>query len=321
MSDIEPAPLTVGGTVATAMVDDMQPQPPRDETPTATKVTKKLTSPFGRAMVWLLALLWTVPTFGLFITSFRPEKEIKTTGWWTFFSNPTVTLENYKSVLDYTGGSGQPFSSYFWNSVAITVPGAIIPIVVAAFAAYALSWMKFPGRDAIFVGIVALMVVPLQMCLIPLLQFFTSDFSPLSGGIPQIWVAHTIFAMPLAIFLLRNFIGSLPSEVIEAARVDGASHMTIFTKLVLPLSVPAIASIAIFQFLWVWNDLLVAKVFGGGSKNAPMTSALIDMVGTKGNDWQLLTAGAFISMIVPLIVFLSLQRYFVRGLLAGSVKG
>ena len=293
---------------------------PKDETPIATKVTKKITSPFGRTMVWLLAALWTVPTFGLFVTSFRPETDIKTTGWWTFFTDPNVTFQNYSSVLKYTGGSGRPFS-YFWNSIAITIPGAIIPIVVAAFAAYALSWMKFWGRDTIFVAIVALMVVPLQMCLIPLLKFFTSDFSPLEGGVPQIWVAHTIFAMPLAIFLLRNFISSLPGEVIEAARVDGASHMTIFARIVLPLSVPAIASIAIFQFLWVWNDLLVAKVFGGGSQNAPMTSALVDMVGTKGNDWQLLTAGAFVSMLVPLIVFLSLQRYFVRGLLAGSVKG
>lgn len=294
---------------------------PKDETPIATKVTKKITSPFGRTMVWLLAALWTVPTFGLFVTSFRPETDIKTTGWWTFFTDPNVTFQNYSSVLKYTGGSGRPFSNYFWNSIAITIPGAIIPIVVAAFAAYALSWMKFWGRDTIFVAIVALMVVPLQMCLIPLLKFFTSDFSPLEGGVPQIWVAHTIFAMPLAIFLLRNFISSLPGEVIEAARVDGASHMTIFARIVLPLSVPAIASIAIFQFLWVWNDLLVAKVFGGGSQNAPMTSALVDMVGTKGNDWQLLTAGAFVSMLVPLIVFLSLQRYFVRGLLAGSVKG
>ena len=294
---------------------------PTDQTPIATKITRKTTSPVGRIVVWALAALWTVPTFGLFVTSFRPEAEIKTTGWWTFFTNPSVTMKNYSSVLEYTGGSGKPFSNYFWNSIAITIPGAIIPIVVASFAAYALSWMRFWGRDWLFVGIVALMVVPLQMCLIPLLKFFTSGWSPLDGGVPQIWVAHTIFAMPLAIFLLRNFISSLPSEVIEAARVDGASHMTIFTRIVLPLSVPAIASIAIFQFLWVWNDLLVAKVFGGGSKNAPMTSALVDMVGTKGNDWQLLTAGAFVSMLVPLIVFLSLQRYFVRGLLAGSVKG
>ncbi|MDO8362978.1 MAG: carbohydrate ABC transporter permease [Actinomycetota bacterium] len=292
----------------------------KDETPLATKITKKSTSPFGRAVVWLVAALWTVPTFGLFISSLRPEAKIKTTGWWTWFTDWEVTSKNYSGVLEYTGGSGRAFSSYFWNSLAITIPGSIIPIVVAAFAAYALSWMSFWGRDKLFVLIVALMVVPLQMCLIPLLRFF-KDYTPLSGGVPQIWMAHTIFAMPLAIFLLRNFIGSLPSEVIEAARVDGASHMTIFARIVMPLSVPAIASIAIFQFLWVWNDLLVAKVFGGGSQNAPMTAALVDMVGTKGSEWQLLTAGAFVSMVVPLAVFIGLQRYFVRGLLAGSVKG
>jgi len=295
--------------------------PAKDLTPVSAKLTKRLIGRPGRIVVWVMAVVWTIPTFGLLISSFRPEEKIKTTGWWSFFSNPGVTGKNYSEVLNYTGGSGRPFSSYFWNSLAITIPGSIIPIVVAAFAAYALSWMSFKGRDTMFVAIVALMVVPLQMCLIPLLKFFTSDWSPLSGGVPQIWIAHAIFAMPLAIFLMRNFISSLPSEVIEAARVDGATHMTIFARIVMPLSVPAIASIAIFQFLWVWNDLLVAKVFGGGSKNAPMTSALVDMVGTKGSEWQLLTAGAFVSMMVPLIVFLSLQRYFVRGLLAGSVKG
>ena len=292
--------------------------------PTSTKIarsiTKKTGSPLGRVLVWVLALLWTIPTFGLLISSFRPETDIKTTGWWTAFKTREFTIDNYKGVLEFKQ-NGRPFGDFFWNSLAITIPGSIIPIVIASFAAYGLSWMKFPGRDKIFVGIVALLVVPLQMCLIPLLQFFTSDWSPLDGGVPQIWVAHTIFAMPLAIFLLRNFIGTLPSEVIEAARVDGATHMTIFTRIVLPLSVPAIASIAIFQFLWVWNDLLVAKVFGGGAKNAPITAALNEMVGSRGNDWQLLTAGAFVSVIVPLIVFLSLQKYFVRGLLAGSVKG
>ncbi len=294
----------------------------RRKTPLATKLTKKATSPFGRILVWSLAVLWTIPTFGLLISSFRPEVEIKTTGWWTAFKDPSFTLDNYKGVLEFQQ-NGRPFGDFFWNSLAITIPGSFIPIVIAAFAAYALSWMNFPGRDKIFVGIVALLVVPLQMCLIPLLRYFSSDswWSPLSGGVPQIWVAHTIFAMPLAIFLLRNFIGTLPREVIEAARVDGATHMTIFTRIVLPISVPAIASIAIFQFLWVWNDLLVAKVFGGGARNAPITAALNEMVGSKGNDWQLLTAGAFVSMIVPLIVFLSLQKYFVRGLLAGSVKG
>ena len=294
---------------------------PKDRTKRSTRVAKAVSGRRGRVLVWLIAALWTVPTFGLFLSSFRHEKEIKTSGWWNWFTNPSFTTDNYKGVLANKVG-GKPFSEFFLNSVKITVPGAVIPIVVAAFAAYAFSWMKFKGRDAIFVGVVALLVVPLQMCLIPLLRFFNSDYFPDSAnGVPAIWLAHSIFAMPLAIFLLKNFIGSLPREVIEAARVDGASHMTIFTRIVMPLSVPALASIGIFQFLWVWNDLLVAKVFGGGAKNQPMTFAMVDMVGSKGNEWQLLTAGAFVMMIVPLIVFLSLQRYFVRGLLAGSVKG
>jgi alpha-glucoside transport system permease protein len=295
--------------------------PPADLTPLATKVARKASSPLGRVFVWTIAALWTVPTMGLLISSFRPETDIKTTGWWTWFTNPSVTLDNYKGVLDNKVG-GIPFSEFFWNTVRIAIPAAIIPISIAAFAAYAFSWMKFKGRDILFVVVVGLMVVPLQMCLIPLLQFFGGDFFPDQlEGVTTIWIAHAIFGMPLAIFLLKNFIGSLPSEVIEAARVDGATHMTIFMKIVLPLSVPALASLAIFQFLWVWNDLLVAKVFGGGAENQPMTFAMVDMVGNKGNEWQLLTAGAFVTMVVPLIVFLSLQRYFVRGLLAGSVKG
>jgi alpha-glucoside transport system permease protein len=294
----------------------------KDETPTMAKLAKATATGPGKYIVWLIAALWTVPTIGLLISSFRPEDDIKKTGWWTWFTEPgNVTTENYSKVLEFDIG-GQPFSSFFWNTVQIAIPGAIIPIAVASFAAYALSWMKFAGRDALSVFIVALMVVPLQMCLIPLLRLFSSDFFPSAlDGVPSIWLAHAIFGMPIAIFLLKNFIGALPSEVIEAARVDGASHMTIFVRIVMPLSVPAIASLAIFQFLWVWNDYLVAKVFGGGVKNQPMTKALVDMVGNKGNEWQLLTAGAFVAMIVPLIVFLSLQRYFVRGLLAGSVKG
>ena len=312
--------MTASTPIVGVIADPLAKPERRRKVSLSSKLTRKATSPFGRILVWVIALLWTIPTFGLLISSFRPEVDIKTTGWWTSFKDPSFTLKNYKGVLEFQQ-NGRPFGDFFWNSLAITIPGSFIPIVIAAFMAYGLSWMNFPGRDKIFVGIVALLVVPLQMCLIPLLRFFTSDYSPLSGGVPQIWVAHTIFAMPLAIFLLRNFIGSLPREVIEAARVDGATHMTIFTRIVLPISVPAIASIAIFQFLWVWNDLLVAKVFGGGAKNAPITAALNEMVGSKGNDWQLLTAGAFVSVIVPLIVFLSLQKYFVRGLLAGSVKG
>ena len=295
----------------------------KDETPLVTKMANATNKGIGKYIVWAIAALWTVPTIGLLISSFRPEDDIKSTGWWNWFTEPSnVTFDNYSTVLK-DKVAGRPFSEFFWNTLQIAIPGAVIPIAVAALAAYALSWMHFKGRDALSVFIVALMVVPLQMCLIPLLRYlFAADWFPEQlSGVPSIWIAHSIFAMPLAIFLLKNFIGALPSEVIEAARVDGASHMSIFVKIVLPLSVPAIASLAIFQFLWVWNDLLVAKVFGGGAANQPMTYALVDMVGNKGNEWQLLTAGAFITMIVPLIVFLSLQRYFVRGLLAGSVKG
>ncbi|HUF96521.1 MAG TPA: carbohydrate ABC transporter permease [Ilumatobacter sp.] len=293
-----------------------------DQSPVSSKIAKKTTSRTGQIVVWIIAAFWTIPTLGLFVSSFRPEREIKTTGWWEFFASPDVTMTNYRDVLATEIG-GEPISTYFWNSIRITLPGAIIPIIIAAFAAYAFSWMTFKGRDWMFVAVVGLMVVPLQMCLIPLLKWISSDawYSPVQGGIGAVWLAHAIFAMPLAIFLLKNFIGGLPREVIEAARVDGASHMTIFTRIVLPLSVPALASIGIFQFLWVWNDLLVAKVFAGSPDNQPMTKVMVDMVGSRGNDWQLLTAGAFIMMIIPLIVFLSLQRYFVRGLLAGSVKG
>lgn len=298
------------------------PATTKDETPLMTKMANATSTGPGKYIVWLIAALWTIPTLGLLISSFRPEDDIKSTGWWTWFTEPgNVTFENYSTVLQDKVG-GRPFSEFFWNTVQIAIPGAIIPITIAAFAAYALSWMNFKGRDALSVFIVALMVVPLQMCLIPLLRFFNSGLFPDQlDGVPSIWLAHAIFGMPLAIFLLKNFIGSLPREVIEAARVDGASHMSIFVRIVMPLSVPALASLAIFQFLWVWNDYLVAKVFGGGAANQPMTWALIDMVGNRGNEWQLLTAGAFIAMVVPLIVFLSLQRYFVRGLLAGSVKG
>ena len=295
----------------------------RDTTPIGTKLARSTNGRYGRVVVWLLAALWTVPTIGLLISSFRPEDAIKTDGWWNWFADPLqVTFDNYSGVLD-NKVNGQPFSDFFWNSLRISIPAAIIPIVVAAFAAYAFSWMKFKGRDWLFVIVVGLMVVPLQMCLIPLLRFFGGSFFPDSlEGVTTIWLAHAIFGMPLAIFLLKNFIGSLPSEVIEAARVDGASHMTIFVKLVLPLSVPALASLGIFQFLWVWNDLLVALVFGGGSLDvSPLTVRLAELSGTRGQDWHLLSAGAFVSLIVPLVVFLSLQRYFVRGLLAGSVKG
>ena len=288
---------------------------------------KSLTS---KVVVWLLVMLWTIPTFGLLLSSFRPELAIKTTGWWTFFGDPQLTLQNYRDVLANRSSGGQMWP-YFLNSLKITLPATIIPVVIASFAAYAFSWMKFKGRDWLFVLVVALMVVPLQMALIPLLRIFTTGarIGPipifpdlnLNNNVATIWIAHTCFALPLAIFLLRNFIGSLPGELMEAARVDGASHMTIFLRIVLPLSVPALASLVIFQFLWVWNDLLIGLVFGSGKATAPMTARLAELSGDRGQDWQRLTSGAFVTMALPLAVFFSLQRFFVRGLLAGSVKG
>nr|WP_218883275.1 carbohydrate ABC transporter permease [Spinactinospora alkalitolerans] len=281
----------------------------------------------------VIAVLWTLPTAGLFVSSFRPEEQIKTTGWWTFFSDPRLTMENYGDVLFGTASRGQ-LASYFVNSFVITVPATVFAVTLAALAAYALAWMNFPGRDWLFLGIFALQIVPLQMSLVPLLRFFSEGVSigdqqilpawELQGAFQftNVWVAHTIFGLPLGIFLLHNFISQLPRSLFEAARVDGAGHGVIFRRVVTPLIVPALVSLAIFQFLWVWNDLLVALIFAGGSVDtAPLTVRLAEMAGTRGGEWQRLTAGAFVSIVVPLGVFFALQRYFVRGLLAGSVKG
>ena len=288
----------------------------------------KLTSPWASLAAVVIAVLWTVPTVGLFISSFRPEEDVKGSGWWTFFSDPSVTLENYRSVLT---GSDTQLATYFVNSIVITVPSVLIPITLASMAAYAFAWMRFPGRNILFVAVFALQIVPLQVTMIPLLSLYvTPPFGLPSlagseapgGGFYTIWLSHTIFALPLAIYLLHNFMREIPGELVESARVDGAGHVQIFTRIMLPLMVPAIAAFGIFQFLWVWNDLLVALVFGGGNLDvSPLTVRLAELSGTRGQDWHLLSAGAFVSLVVPLIVFLSLQRFFLRGLLAGSVKG
>ncbi len=242
-----------------------------------------------------------------------------------------LTLENYKNVLtgkaiSYKGEDGSiltrngtDLSKSFINSFAVTIPSTIIPILIAAFAAYGFAWLNFRGRKVMFTMVVALLVVPLQIAIVPVLQ----DFSKvnLNGTFLGIWLAHTGFGLPLAIYLLFNYISELPRDILESAFIDGATNFTIFTQLILPLSVPAIASFAIFQFLWVWNDYLVALVVLGGGNNEVVTQTLANMVGTKGQDWHLLTAGAFVSMVVPMVVFFSLQRYFVRGMMAGSVKG
>jgi alpha-glucoside transport system permease protein len=268
--------------------------------------------------VALIAAIWTIPTLGLLINSFRDPGDIRATGWWTVFSNPfdstLWTLSNYERVLD------DGFSNAFLNTLAVSIPSTIIPITIAAFAAYAFAWMDFPGRNVLFISVVGLMVVPLQMALIPILRVYT-DFD-LNGTYPAVWLAHAGFGLPLAVYLLRNYMGSLPASMIESARIDGADHFHIFTKLILPLSVPVLASFAIFQFLWTWNDYLVALVFLGiEPKNRVLTVELADLAGRGEGALNLLPAAAFVTMILPLVVFFSLQRYFVRGLTAGSVKG
>ena len=300
----------------------------------AERVKRRLTSRTATIFSLIIATIWVIPTFGLFISSFRPEDLIKTTGWWTVFENWGWTLDNYREVLFSSSASAPQLGSYFVNSIAITIPVVVFATVLAAMAAYALSWIPFRGAAAIFIVIFALQIVPLQMALIPLLQMFVRWLIPIQVWIHdvipiipeqsyiQVWIAHTIFGLPLAIYLIYNFISEIPNELIEAARVDGANHGQIFLRIVLPLSVPILASFAIFQFLWVWNDLLVALVFSGGTADvAPLTQRLAELTGNRGQEWQRLTASAFISLIIPLIVFFSLQRYFVRGLLAGSTKG
>ena len=316
------------------------PIPESKEESIAAAARRKLSSPWASGLVILITILWTIPTFGLLVTSLRPKDQAQSSGWWTAFTDPVFTLTNYAEVL--TGGATIPggITPYFFNSFAIALPAAIFPLVIATMAAYALAWIPFKGATTIFFFIFALQVIPLQMSLLPLLQMFNlgwsigpipifpdlnqagSNQSIFYGTYVPLWIAHTMFALPLAIFLLHNFVRQLPRELFEAARVDGASHFLIFRKLVLPLTVPAIASFAIFQFLWVWNDLLVALTFAGGTPDvAPITAYLANIKGTYGAQLHLITAGAFIAIVVPLIVFFSLQRFFVRGLLAGSVKG
>lgn len=283
-----------------------------------------------KVAIIVICVLWIVPTLGLMISSFRVTSLVESEGWWTFFAQPfdraQWTFDHYTTVL-----SARNFGNAFLNSLAVAVPATVIPITVAAFAAYAFSWMDFKGRYILFVAVVGLLVVPLQMALIPLLKLYTSGeffgFStpfphPINGTYMAVWLAHTGFGLPLAVYLLRNYIGSLPSSLIESAKIDGATHFQIFVRLIVPLSVPALASFAIFQFLWVWNDYLVALVFLGGTPDVQViTQALAELKGQYGQFEHLLPAAAFISMALPVAVFFSLQRYFVRGLTAGAVKG
>ena len=294
---------------------------------------KIFSSKFATTIVWLITIIWTVPTVGLLVTSFKTDEKILNEAWWDSLLNPDFTFANYKGVFlgDGTESLSAGVLPYFINSIAITLPATIFPIVIATMAAYALAWIRFRGSNFLFFSIFALQIVPLQMSLIPLLLLFTGGahigsipiFPALgiAGEFAGIWLPHTMFALPLAIYLLHNFISNLPRDLMEAAHVDGANHFTIFRRIVLPLSIPGIASIAIFQFLWVWNDLLVALTFASGTEEvAPINSKLASLVGQYGSGYTQLSAGAFITIAIPLIVFFSLQRYFVRGLLAGSVK-
>ena len=285
---------------------------PQRETLSARIVGFITRTPLHLALI-AIAVVWLVPTVGLAVTSFRPRGDIQASSWWSSLFDWRFTLNNYDEVL-----SRGNMDSSFVNSIIITIPSTLLPLAIAALAAYAFSWIQFPFRDTIFLVIVALMIVPIQMALVPLLRLFR-DWGVADWYI-GIWLAHTGFGLPLGIFLLRNFFITLPRDLIEAAKVDGASNLRIFLKVVIPLSVPALAAFAIFQFLWVWNDLLMALIFVQNSDLWPMTIRVNQLQSQFGGEWHLLSSGAFLLMIVPLIVFFALQRYFVQGLLAGSVK-
>jgi alpha-glucoside transport system permease protein len=265
------------------------------------------------AALLVITLIWLIPTVGLAITSFRPRPDIASSGWWTVLQSAGLTLKNYEEVIS-AAGMGQAFL----NSLYITIPATILPVLIASLAAFGFAWIPFPGRDWIFLGVVALLVVPIQMTFVPVLQILNPLH--LTQSYVGIWLAHTAFGLPFAIFLLRNFFILLPAELIDAARIDGATNLGIFFRVVLPLSVPALASLTIFQFLGVWNDLLMALVFIQNPTAKPLTVSISNLLSTYGTEWHLLSAGAFILMAVPLVLFFSLQRYFVQGLLARSVK-
>jgi alpha-glucoside transport system permease protein len=301
---------------------------------------RRLTSPGATIVVVAITVLWTIPTFGLLVTSLRTRYDALSSGWWTFVTDPHFTLDNYRVVL--TGGDtfAGGITPYFFNSFAVAIPAAVFPAVLACMAAYALAWIPFRGAGVVLFVIVALQIVPIQVALLPLLQMFFNGWSLgpiplfpnldnastgqslLFGTYVPLWIAHTMFALPFAIFLMYNYISRLPREIFDAARVDGASHYLIFRRMVAPLALPAIAAFTIYQFLWVWNDLIVAVTLApGGPDVAPITAYLAAIKGGFGQQEHLLSAGAFIAMVVPLVVFFALQRFFSRGLLAGAVDG
>ena len=267
-----------------------------------------------------IGLIWLIPSVGLLTTSFRAPPDIAVSGWWTAFKEiGHLNLENYHEVLTNTEIAPPGIAQNFVNTFIITIPSTILPILFAALAAYGFAWMRFPFRKTLYLLIIALLIVPLQTTWVPILRIY--NFVGLGGTWPGIWLAHTAYGTPFAIFLLYNFIADLPGEVFDSARVDGASEFAIFFRIVLPLSLPAIAALAIFQFVWVWNDLLNALIFLQDSKMLPLTAGIRKLLGEYGAEYHLLAAGAFVSMCVPLFIFFALQRYFVHGVTSGAVKG
>ncbi|HEX9682842.1 MAG TPA: carbohydrate ABC transporter permease [Acidimicrobiales bacterium] len=296
----------------TDVTDDLVlAEAPRE--PWTARAVRRLAHGPAYVVMAAIGLFWLVPTIGLFIASLRTAADNSQSGWWRALTAPSqLTLDNYQKLLD-----NQRITDSLWNSVAITVPTVVLLVLIAAMAAYAFAFVRFPGRDAVFLLVVGLLVVPLQVALIPIAQLY-GDLG-IFGSIPSVVLFHVAFGMPFAVFLLRNFFLGIPGELLEAARMDGASELTVFLRVVLPLGIPAIASLAIFQFLWVWNDLLVALVFADTGA-APITVAIREQTRQFGSNIDVIAPGAFVSMVVPLIVFFSFQRYFVQGLLAGSQK-
>ncbi len=280
------------------------------------------TNPLVHVALAVIMIIWAIPAVGLLVSSFRTAAGISQSGWWTAIFPPwDFTLNNYSTVL---GNSA--IGPAVINSFIITIPATVIVVLFAAFAAYAFAWMNFRGRDWLFVLLVGLLVIPLQVTFVPVIKLLNTVTGvtgvPIIGSVLALWLAHTGYGLPFAIYLLRNYFGGLPKEVFESAAIDGASPATAFFRLALPMSVPVIASLVIFQFLWVWNDLLVALIYLGVNPGAqPLSVVLANSTTSRGGDWQFLTAAAFISMVVPVAIFLALQRYFVRGITGGAVKG
>jgi alpha-glucoside transport system permease protein len=300
------------------VTETVPPIAPRRPSTAQRRRRVKLGGVWPRIVITIVAICWLIPTIGLLITSFRDKQSALSSGWWTTLTRPfdtDWTIDNYSRVLTDEG-----MANAFKNTLVVALPSTLIPMTIAALAGYGFAWTKFSGKNVIFVTIFGLMVIPLQVTFIPLLRMF-SHFD-LQGSFVAVWLVHTGSSLPIAIYLMRNFMAGIPRELIEAATVDGASHFQRFWRVVLPLSTPAIAAYGIFQFLWVWNDYLIALVFLGTTPDREVaTINLAEMIGTRGQDWNLLTAGAFLTMAFPLVVFFTLQRYFVRGLTAGSVKG